>query len=256
MISYPGAVPDDLFALSRLARIYDELDGSRDDLALYRAVLDEVHGRSVLDVGCGTGTFACALALSALKACGLDPAAASLDVARGKPGADEVRWLHAPATEIPAIGCDAVTMTGNVAQVFLDDAEWAQVLTAVRATLRPGGWIVFEALEPSARAWERWTEAETRAEFETKTAGRVEHWTELTRVALPLVSFRHHYLFQRDQTRLTSSSTLRFRSRDEFERSLAAAGFEEISVRDAPDRPGKENVFVARARPQPQLVSG
>jgi len=45
---------------------------------------------------------------------------------------------------------------------------------------------------------------------------------------------------------MTSSSTLRFRERAEVERSLAAAGFGIKDVRDAPDRPGNEFVFVTR----------
>ena len=39
---------------------------------------------------------------------------------------------------------------------------------------------------------------------------------------------------------------LRFRSRDELADSLAAAGMVVDEVRDAPDRPGREFVFVAR----------
>jgi hypothetical protein len=45
---------------------------------------------------------------------------------------------------------------------------------------------------------------------------------------------------------LTSDSTLRFRSRVEVEDSLAAAGFVTVEVRDAPDRPGRELVFIAQ----------
>jgi len=45
---------------------------------------------------------------------------------------------------------------------------------------------------------------------------------------------------------LTSGSTLRFRGRDELAGSLASAGFVVDEVRDAPDRPGLEFVFIAR----------
>ena len=45
---------------------------------------------------------------------------------------------------------------------------------------------------------------------------------------------------------LTSDSTLRFRTRAELADSLAAAGFAVDEVRDAPDRPGREFVFIAR----------
>ena len=45
---------------------------------------------------------------------------------------------------------------------------------------------------------------------------------------------------------LTSDSTLRFRAKDEFVTSLASAGFVVDDIREAPDRPGKELVFIAR----------
>lgn len=203
----------------------------------------------MVDIGCGTGTFACQLAARGVLAVGLDPAAASLDVARRKPAAEQVRWIESGATAIPALRADVVTMTGNVAQVFLDDAEWSQVLNSVQRALRPGGCFVFEAREPNVREWQRWTKDSTRAVCDTLTEGRVEHWAELTEVSLPLVSFRHDYLFERDQALLTSSSTLRFRSRAEIEHSLTTEGFRVFAVRDAPDRPGLENVFLARSLP-------
>jgi hypothetical protein len=38
---------------------------------------------------------------------------------------------------------------------------------------------------------------------------------------------------------------LRFRSREEVKSSLAAHGYRVVEVRDAPDRPGREFVFIA-----------
>jgi hypothetical protein len=49
----------------------------------------------------------------------------------------------------------------------------------------------------------------------------------------------------RERTVLTSDSTLRFRSHDELTHSLLAAGLVADEVRDAPDRPGREFVFIA-----------
>lgn len=69
---------------------------------------------------------------------------------------------------------------------------------------------------------------------------------EVTEVALPLVSFRGTFRFD-DGTDLVSDSTLVFRSGAEIEASLADAGFVVREVRDAPDRPGREWVFVAEA---------
>jgi hypothetical protein len=45
--------------------------------------------------------------------------------------------------------------------------------------------------------------------------------------------------------RLTSDSTLRFRTEEAVLDSLAAAGFTADEIRDAPDRPGREFVFIA-----------
>jgi hypothetical protein len=45
---------------------------------------------------------------------------------------------------------------------------------------------------------------------------------------------------------MTSVSTLRFRHRDEVTASLRAAGYLVDEVRQAPDRPGRELVFIAR----------
>jgi 2-polyprenyl-3-methyl-5-hydroxy-6-metoxy-1,4-benzoquinol methylase len=71
------------------------LDSDRSDLAAYAALGDEFSARSVLDIGCGTGTFACILAGRGVRVIGVDPARASLDVARAKPGADRCSGFSA-----------------------------------------------------------------------------------------------------------------------------------------------------------------
>ena len=58
-------MPDAIFEDPRLAAVYDPLDPDRSDLDVYVAIAQELGARSVLDVGCGTGTFACLLAAGA-----------------------------------------------------------------------------------------------------------------------------------------------------------------------------------------------
>jgi SAM-dependent methyltransferase len=236
-------MPDALFADPRLAAVYDALEGDRRDLEAYVALVDELDARTVLDIGCGTGTFACMLAARGLEVRAVDPAEASLDVARRKPGAETVRWARRDAASLPKSEADVATMTGNVAQVFLTDEEWSAALTGAGHALRPGGALVFETRDPAREAWREWTR-----DLSYRRAGPVESWVDLVDVSPPLVSFRTTFVFGDDGTVLHADSTLRFRGREEVVDSLGRAGFSVEEVRDAPDRPGKEFVFIARTR--------
>lgn len=136
-------------------------------------------------------------------------------------------------------------MTGNVAQVFLTDEDWAQTLQAIHAALRPHGYLVFETRRPERRAWEEWAADTGPVILDIPGIGPVEQRREVTGVNPPFVSFRCTYTFLADGAVVTSDSTLRFRSRDEIESSLAAHGYRVLDVRDAPDRPSREFVFIA-----------
>ena len=238
-------MPDAIFENLRLAEIYDDLDGDRSDLDHYVAIATEFGVRSVVDIGCGTGTLAVRLALAGLDVTGIDPAKASLVVARSKPGADRVRWILGDATALPPMAVDLVLMTGNVAQVFVDDDVWHATLLSAYGALGPSGRFVFEVRDPSFRGWEEWTPEASNATTDT-VHGPVESWVQLTRVELPQVSFRWTFRLLDDDITLASNSTLRFRSKAEVVVSLTAAQFVVDDVREAPDRPGRELVFIAR----------
>jgi SAM-dependent methyltransferase len=239
-------MPDALFDDPRFARLYDPLDPDRGDLDVYAAMADEFAAQTVLDVGCGTGTFACLLARSGRNVVGVDPARASLDVARTKPGADAVRWIQGDATTLPPLTADLAFMTGNVAQVFLTDEEWMSTLAGIHSALRPGGRLAFESRDPEKQAWREWTRERTYLDTQLDGVGRVRTWTDLAEVAPPFITFENTLILPDGET-LRSTSTLRFRSRDELERSLVLGGYTVDEVRDAPDRPGREFVFVAHA---------
>ena len=239
-------VVDAHYADPRLAAVYDPLDPDRSDLLPYLALVEELGARSVLDIGCGTGTFACLLARRGVAVTGVDPAAASLIVARRKPGAERVRWVHGDVGAALPLQVDLATMTANVAQVFVVDEEWTATLRAARAALRPGGRMVFESRDPGRRAWEEWDRARTTVQADVPGTGVVESWVEVTSVRPGQVSFRQVFVFAADDTALTSESTLRFRTREELAASVVAAGLVVEDVREAPDRPGRELVFVVR----------
>jgi SAM-dependent methyltransferase len=238
-------VADAIFENQRLADVYDPLDPDRSDLDLYLGLAERFGARSVLDIGCGTGTFAVMLAGRGIEVTGVDPAEASLNVARRKPGAEKVRWIRGDATTVPSMQVDMATMTANVAQVFITDEEWAATLSAAYRLLKPGGHLVFETRDPRREAWRQWTREHTRRRVEVPGVGWVEAWNDLVEVRGELVSFRGYIVFESGGEVLTSDSTLRFRGQDEVTASLETAGFTVSEILDAPDRPGREFVFVA-----------
>ncbi|MEU8661167.1 class I SAM-dependent methyltransferase [Actinoplanes philippinensis] len=229
-------MPDAIFAHPRLAAVYDTFDADRGDLDAYLDIAADLGAHRILDFGCGTGSLAARLPTGG-DVTGYDPAAASLDIARTKSGT--VDWRD---TLTGLSGFDLVLMTGNVAQVFLTDDDWAHTLHTIHDLLRPGGHLVFETRRPEYRAWDEWAQRrpETR---HVPGIGPVEQHFTLTDVRLPLVSFRYRYTFPDGET-LTSDSTLRFRDRNDLDAGLTAAGFRITDVRQAPDRPAQERVFL------------
>ncbi|HWE68183.1 MAG TPA: class I SAM-dependent methyltransferase [Acidimicrobiales bacterium] len=236
---------DAIFEEQRLAEVYDPLHPDRGDLDLYLALAAEFNARSALDIGCGTGTLACLLAQRGLDVTAVDPAAASLEVARTKSRAEQVEWIHGDVASLPPLQVDLVIMSGNVAQVFLTDDEWTATLMAVGSALRPGGHLVFECRDPAREVWREWSRRATCRQVELPEIGALETWVDLVDVDPPFVSFRWTFIFGFDGAVLTSDSTLRFREQGEITDSLGDVGFVVEAVLDAPDRPGQEFVFVA-----------
>lgn len=213
---------------------------------MYAAVVEEFGAHHVLDLGCGTGTFAILLTDRGVDVVGVDPAAGSLDVARAKPSAGRVRWVHGDASTLPALEVDLATMTGNVAQAVVDPQDWDRTLRGLHRALRPGGGLVSKTRVPTRRAWQQWQRAATECTTDVPGVGAVTKWVDVTKVDGSLVSFRGTWVFASNGATLTSDSTLRFRERDEVEADLVAHGYLVDEVRDASDRPGQEFVSLAR----------
>ena len=223
--------PDAAFADKRLAVLYDDVEGDRTDLDAYVAIADELAVASFVDIGCGTGSLAIRLARRGRTVVGVDPALASLEVARAKWGADRVIWVHGDATALAGRGLslEMAVMTGNVAQVFVSDEDWQSTLAAVHGHLQPGGWFVFETRRPEVRDWERWDVAP--AQVTLLHGGTIVVSRTVTNVALPLVTFRSTTTVGSEV--IDSTSTLRFREQREVEHDLRDHGFEVVDLREA-----------------------
>ena len=136
-------------------------------------------------------------------------------------------------------------MTGNVAQVFLTDGSGTQLCGARMPRSGPAAaWSSRPAIRPAGVAGLESRRLVSRADV--PGVGVVQSWAEVSGIRGDLVSFRSVFVFEADGATLTSELTLRFRRREEVADSLMAAGFVVDDLRDAPDRPGRELVFVAR----------
>ncbi|HEX6683357.1 MAG TPA: class I SAM-dependent methyltransferase [Candidatus Limnocylindrales bacterium] len=139
----------------RLTVFYDQLNGWGPERDFYLDLV--MAARSVLDVGCGTGSVLrrARAAGHTGRLAGLDPAAAMLDRARVR---SDVDWILGDLGTVRfEHEFDLVVMTGHVFQVFLTDEDIAAALAAVRRALTGDGRFAFETLNPLPRPWERWT---------------------------------------------------------------------------------------------------
>jgi ubiquinone/menaquinone biosynthesis C-methylase UbiE len=235
----------------RLTALYDAVNSGRDDTEHYVALAQRLGSGDVVDVGCGTGVLACELAARGHRTCGVDPATAMLDVARDRPGADRVTWVHGTAADLPADAFDLAIMTGHVAQVFLTDDDWTAQLADLARAVRAGGHLAFESRNPDAEAWRWWTREHTFDTYWTDDGQVFDSWAEVIGVGDGVVHFESHTVMRSSGEHLLHTSALRFRTQDELRGSLEAAGFRVRQVLGdwdgspvAADRP--ELIFLAR----------
>lgn len=152
----------------RLAGTYDHwcttplgaLTAACEEAALLE-LLPPVAGRAVLDVGCGTGTWALALAARGAAVTGLDLSPAMIRVAQAKARqrAAPVTFLTGDAAQLPfpAASFDLVT-----ALLVLEFAGApAAVLAEMVRVLRPGGSALVAALNRQS-IWTVWRRLQGR----------------------------------------------------------------------------------------------
>lgn len=208
----------------RLVDLYDIENPRGADTDFYVQLAADLNAGTIVDLGCGTGTLTRELATGGRRVVGIDPSPAMLAVARGKPGAERVEWIEGDSAALGTPGVDLVVMTGNVAQIFLDDSEWHKTLRSIHAALRPGGYLAFESRNPEFREWERWNRTETYGRYDSPH-GSVESWVELIGERDGRVRFEGHNVFLSTGEEVVVSSELCFRGESEMSDSLAKTGF-------------------------------
>jgi 2-polyprenyl-3-methyl-5-hydroxy-6-metoxy-1,4-benzoquinol methylase len=217
--------PDLHYTDPRLARLYDQDCGWGMDNEFYFSLAGRAPQR-ILDLGCGTGILCNAYAAQGHVVTGLDPAAAMLEVARAKPHAPRITWVHATAQSFDSPHrFDLIVMTGHAFQVLLDDADIAATFAVMRNHLAPGGTIAFETRNPHIDWAHRW-DGLIRDHLRDGQPVRQSH-AVIDRSA-DRITFDTTYAFP-DAT-LISTSTLRFPSHAAVTAMLYACGLQVGSV--------------------------
>ncbi len=151
------------------------------------ALLPELEGRRVLDVGCGTGNISLALARRGGRVVGVDSSGPMLASAHDKAERQglALAWIRALAGQLPFAGASFDAVVCILALDFMTDRESA--LEEMVRVLRPGGFLTVAVLNRFSlwtlkrviRAWLRpslWREARfsTAPELRRLLAGHPE----------------------------------------------------------------------------------
>jgi 2-polyprenyl-6-hydroxyphenyl methylase / 3-demethylubiquinone-9 3-methyltransferase len=168
-------------------------------------------GQRVLDVGCGEGRFAMALADAGAQVVAIDVAEEPLRRARARRADLDVRLVEPEGPWPLEDASFDVVWAGETIEHVANTAAW---LSEVRRVLRSGGCLLLStpAHEPLA----------------------------LLRLALSRRAFAAHFEPRSDH--------LRFYSRSSLAELLADFGFEQIEVRGSGGAPGARRTLLARAR--------
>lgn len=214
---------DRLFDDAAFAGFYDLDNGWGDDLEYCAGLARDAT--SVLDLGCGTGALAVSLGATH-RVTGVDPAAAMLDIARARPGAQSVRFIEGDARTI-RLGetFDLVVMTGHAFQVFLTEEDQRAALRTIAAHLAPEGRFIFDTRNPAAREWLEWVPEPSLRILDDPRFGKVRAWNDMTHDEnTGIVAYETHYVAEAGGEHLSTTSRILFTDKAKIEAMLLECG--------------------------------
>ncbi|WP_055700721.1 MULTISPECIES: class I SAM-dependent methyltransferase [Streptomyces] len=106
------------------------------------------HGRTALDIGCGTGRFARALAARGYEVDALDPSAQVVAAAEAAGGGPRYRVADVTREDLPEGHYDVITCLASLHHMPFD------TLTRLRAALAPGGTLLVLGCYAGTTPWD------------------------------------------------------------------------------------------------------
>lgn len=216
---------DRLYHDPALAQFYDIENEWGEDSEFCRRL---ATGRSsILDLGCGTGLLAAALAQeSGRLVVAVDPAGPMLELARQRPGGEHVQWVQGDARSVRLNQWfDLVVLTGHAFQVFLTAEDQAAVLRTIAKHLSPAGRFVFDTRNPLVEEWREWTPEKSERLIEHPMLGQVLAWNDVAHdSATGVVTYGTYYKTLAESRLYSARSRIAFPTREQLASMIEDAG--------------------------------
>lgn len=241
----------------------DSRDNLSDDIPFYLEYAKR-QGDEVLELGCGTGRVALALAAQGFRVTGLDLSQQMLDVFRKKLAArpelsERITLVHGDMSDFSFDRKFAMIIAPFRAfQALTDDRDIEHSLTCIRGHLADGGIFIINVFNPRPVMDESWCYGETVQWEQTdeKTGNHVvkKHWDDKidteNRVIYPHFAFEVTYPDGRAE-RIVDDLALKYYYSGQLRAVVERAGMEimeEYSWYDKSPPGGREIIFVCKEK--------
>ncbi|WP_341320457.1 class I SAM-dependent methyltransferase [Solibacillus sp. FSL H8-0523] len=212
--------------------VYDQVNGWGKDDEFFLELLKKSNVKTIADLGCGTGRLTTHFAQAGYQITAIDPNEEAIEYARSKACPGEVMWIVGDSTNLQSNAFEAIVMTANVAQVFLTEDSWINVVNDVYRALKPGGHFIFDTRNPLAKVWEQWEKDMTPDHAIDLVNGEpLEIWTQYEGFVDDVYTFFEMVKKARTgEVIIHEKMQLKFRTQETIYQSLKNAGFSQIQV--------------------------
>lgn len=212
--------------------VYDQINGWGKDDEFFLTLLNKLNAKKIADLGCGTGRLTTHFAKAGYQITAIDPNGEAIQYAKSKKYPGDVTWIVGDSTNLQANAFDTVIMTANVAQVFLTEESWQNVISDAYRALKSGGSFIFDTRNPLAKAWEQWEKDVTPDVATDPVSGELlEIWTEYEGFVEDVFTFYETVKNARtDEVVIHEKMQLKFRTQEEIHESLHQVGFSQIQA--------------------------
>lgn len=212
--------------------VYDQVNGWGKDDEFFLALLKKSDVKTIADLGCGTGRLTTHFAQAGYEITAIDPNEEAIDYAKSKVCPGDVMWQVGDSTNLQTNSFEAIVMTANVAQVFLTEESWINVVADAYRALKPGGHFIFDTRNPLAKVWEQW-EKDTTPDVATDlmTGESLEIWTQYEGFVDDVFTFYETVKKAgTGEVMIHEKMRLKFRTQETIYQSLKDAAFTQIQV--------------------------